>query len=74
MRLATVVEWPVALEPPFPTDYPGPAVEGVRAIMISKAKKAQARAKEALLARTDLTMSMFLRYDATSGDALGSRS
>ena len=61
VRLTTVVEWPVPLEPPFPADYPGPAMEGVRAIMISKAKKAQARAKEALLARTDLSVSTELR-------------
>jgi nucleotide-binding universal stress UspA family protein len=61
VRLATVVEWPMALEPPFPTDYPGPAVEGVRAIMISKAKKALARAKEAFSARTDLAVTTELR-------------
>jgi len=61
VRLATVVEWPVALEPPFPVDYPGPAVEGVRAILISKAKKDQARAKEAFGGRTDLKVTTELR-------------
>jgi nucleotide-binding universal stress UspA family protein len=54
VRIVTVVEWPVALEPPFPADYPGPAVEGVRAILTQKGKQTLARARDLFSSRSDL--------------------
>lgn len=61
VRLVTVLEWPVALEPPFPSDYPGPAMDRVHEILIDKAKQTLARVVQTLSARRDLEVSTDLR-------------
>ena len=61
VRLVTVVEWPVALEPPFPADYPGPAVDRIREILPDKARQMLAKVVQQLGSRRDLEISTDLR-------------
>ena len=61
VRIVSVVEWPLALEPPFPVDYPGPAVEGIRAAMTEQSKKSLERARQVIAARGDLDVTTDLR-------------
>lgn len=61
VRIVSVVEWPVALEPPFPVDYPGPAVEGIRALMTAQAKKSLERARDVVASQGDVEVTTDLR-------------
>ena len=61
VRVVNVVDWPIALEPPFPADYPGPAVEGIHAMMIEKAKRSVEGVQRALAEKRELTVTTDLR-------------
>ena len=61
VRIVSVVEWPVALEPPFPVDYPGPAVQAIRAALTAQTRKSLERAREAVASRGDLDVTTDLR-------------
>lgn len=60
VRLVSVVDWPVALELPFP---PGPEADiaGVCAVLTEKAKLSLAKAEENLSSRADLDVTSELR-------------
>jgi len=60
VHLVTVVEWPVAFEPPYP-DYPGPAIDKIHEILVDKAKRTLASAAESIAARRDLKVTTALR-------------
>ena len=61
VRIVTVVEWPIALESSIPTDYSGPAVDGIRAAMTAEGEKNVARARKAISSRDGLNVTTDLR-------------
>ena len=61
VHIVSVVEWPIAFEPPFPADYPGPAMDRVHEGQIEEGKRRVAAAKRRLSERSDLTVTTDLR-------------
>ena len=70
VRLVTIVEWPMALEPPFPADFPGPAAERIREVMTEKGKQTLAQGRKAFLGRTNIEVSTDLRAGSPKHELL----
>lgn len=59
VRIVSVAEWPVGLEPPFPTD--GPTIEHIRKIRVDHARQELEQARQSLGSLAGLAVSVELR-------------